>query len=83
MTTFLTKGYKMLTFAPHKGVEVYAGKTGYICFKQTDNYPDEDIIVMLTIGQFRAVLKNADELIADAEYNKTLYLQELQNETNS
>lgn len=73
----------MLTFAPHKGVEVYAGSTGYICFKQTDNYPDEDVIVMLTIGQFRSVLKNADNLIANAEYNKALYQQELQDDANS
>lgn len=73
----------MLTFAPHKGVEVYAGLTGYICFKQTDNYPDEDVIVMLTIGQFRAVLKNADNLIANAEYNKALHQQELQDDANS
>ena len=57
----------MLTFEPHKGVEVYAGKTGYICFKNTDNYPDEDVIVMLTIGQFRAVIKNAETNAAAAQ----------------
>ncbi len=73
----------MLTFEPHKGVEVYAGKTGYICFKNTDNYPDEDVIVMLTIGQFRAVIKNAETLIADADYNRKLHQEELNNETNS
>jgi hypothetical protein len=39
--------------------------------------------VSLTIGQFRKVIKNADELIADAEESKRLYEEEVKNETDS
>jgi len=61
----------MLEFPSHDGVEIYAGQTGLICFKSIgDLHASEPQIVMLTIGQFRAVIKNAQELIDQAEWNK-------------
>ena len=61
----------MLEFPSHDGVEIYAGQTGLICFKSAGELQDsEPQIVGLTIGQFRAVIKNAQELIDQAEWNK-------------
>jgi hypothetical protein len=69
----------MLEFPSHDGIEVYAGQTGFICFKSTgDLMYSEPQIVMLTIGQFRAVIKNAQELIEQAEYNKNHPVEEQQ-----
>ena len=61
----------MLEFPSHDGIEVYAGRTGFICFKSLGDLQfSEPQLVLLTIGQFRAVIKNAQELIEEAEYNK-------------
>ena len=73
----------MLKFEPQDEIEVYAGDTGFICFK-AENWMDENPrIVALTIGQFRKVIKNADELIADAEEAKKQHEEEAKNEANS
>jgi 6-phosphogluconate dehydrogenase (decarboxylating) len=70
----LDKGNDMLKFESQDETQVYAGKTGFICFKASGNVIGfEEGIVMLTIGQFRKVIKNAEELIAEAEENKRLY----------
>ena len=56
----------MLEFPSHDGVEIYAG-AGVICFRSNGEIENtEPQIVFLTIGQFRAVIKNAKELIAEA-----------------
>ena len=69
----------MLKFESQDEIEVYAGDTGFICFK-AENWTDvEPRIVALTIGQFRKVIKNADELIINAETNKKLH-EGLENE---
>lgn len=60
----------MLKFEPQDEIEVYAGDTGFICFKAESWMDKEPRIVALTIGQFRKVIKNADELISDAEQAK-------------
>jgi len=76
------KGLNMLEFPSHDGVEVYAGATGFICFKSIgDLQHSEPQIVMLTIGQFRAVVKNAKELIEAAEWNKANPVMEANNES--
>jgi hypothetical protein len=60
----------MLEFPSHDGVEIYAG-AGVICFRSTgDIQNSEPQTVFLTIGQFRAVVKNAKELIEQAELLK-------------
>jgi hypothetical protein len=59
----------MLNFESQDEIEVYAGQTGFICFKATD-FLGEEHIVKLTIGQFRKVIKNSDVLISEAEENK-------------
>lgn len=57
----------MLQFEAVDGLEVYVSQTGRICFKACgDLEHTEEQIVMLTIGQFRAVLKAADSLISQA-----------------
>ena len=62
---------KMLNFPAQDGIEVYASNAGFICFKATGSLEfQEEQIVCLTIGQFRKVLKCANDLIADAEANK-------------
>jgi len=74
----------MLEFPSHDGVEVYAGQTGFICFKSIgDLQYSEPQLVMLTIGQFRAVIKNAQELIEQAEYNKNNPVEGDSNAANS
>ena len=72
----------MLKFESQDEVQVYAGHTGFICFKSID-WEGEEHIVKLTIGQFRKVIKNSEELILDAEYCKSQYEEEVKNETNS
>lgn len=67
----------MLKFPPQSGLEIFVSQGGLICFEQ-DSYQ-----VSLTIGQLRALIKNADALIADAEIAKKEYQEGLANETNS
>ena len=52
----------MLKFESQDEIEVYAGDTGFICFKAESWMEKEPRIVALTIGQFRKVIKNADDL---------------------
>jgi len=60
----------MLEFPSHDGVEIYAGD-GVICFASVGDLENtEPQVVYLTIGQFRAVIKNAQSLIDQAEKNK-------------
>lgn len=60
----------MLEFPSHDGVEIYAG-AGVICFASNGEIENtEPQRVFLTIGQFRAVIKNAKELIEQAEHLK-------------
>jgi len=74
----------MLEFPSHDGVEIYAGQTGLICFKSAgDLLHSEPQIVMLTIGQFRSVIKNAQELIDQAEWNKNNPVEGDSDEANS
>ena len=47
---------------------------GFICFKASgDVIGSEESVVMLSIGQFRKVIKNAEKLITLAEENKILH----------
>ena len=64
----------MLEFPSQDSIDVYAGLTGFICFKSKGHlaHDPEEKIICLTIGQFRAVVKNADKLIAEAEAKKAL-----------
>jgi len=62
----------MLKFESQDEVMVYSSDAGFICF-QAENFMDaEPRIVALTIGQFRKVIKNADQLILDAEQAKKM-----------
>jgi len=65
----------MLEFPPTSGAEIYASDAGFICFKSKEDYysHQEEQIVCLTMGQFRAVIKNADKLLAQAEANKLAF----------
>lgn len=60
----------MLKFAPQPGVEIYAGMTGLICLKQESPEFGKEVVVTLTIGQLRGLIKNAEKLIAEAELIK-------------
>lgn len=74
----------MLEFPSHDGIEIYASKAGYICFKSTGELEySESAVVYLTIGQFRAVIKNADALIDQAEWNKKNLGKEASHEANT
>lgn len=63
----------MLKFPTQMGIEIYATDSGLICFSQESLEFGKQVDVFLTIGQLRALLKNADSLIADAEYFKEQY----------
>ena len=54
----------MLSFPSQEEIEVYVSVSGSICFKSTGL---EENLVVLTIGQFRTVIKNAENLIAEAD----------------
>ena len=61
----------MLEFPSHDSIEVYASDAGFICFKSGGELEfSEQQIVCLTIGQFRSVIKNANELIEQANWAK-------------
>jgi len=63
----------MLEFPAQDAIEIYASESGFIVFKsQSDLFGDESL-VCLTIGQFRSVIKHADELIELAEQNKATW----------
>lgn len=63
----------MLKFPTQMGVEIYATDSGLICFSQESIEHGKQVDVFLTIGQLRALIKNADSLIEDAEYYKDQY----------
>ena len=67
----------MLEFLPQDGIEIYSSNSGFICFKSDGaSIGGEENCVCLTIGQFRSVIKNAEELIANAEANKAIWKAE-------
>ena len=75
MTNPLTKDYNMLKFPATSGIEVYISETGLICFKDTGEIEySEPATVCLTMGQFRSVLKSADELLKKAEEQRIAYM---------
>lgn len=67
----------MLKFPTQLGLEIFVTKGGLICFEQ------EDYQVTMTIGQLRALIKNADELIADAEIARKEFQEGVDDEANS
>lgn len=60
----------MLKFPPQEGVEIYSSQSGLICFSQHSHELGKEVTVCITIGQFRSLLKNADDLIDQANHNK-------------
>lgn len=70
----------MLKFPTQMGIEIYATDTGLICFSQDSIEYGKQVDVFLTIGQLRALVKNADSLIEDAEYFKAQYQSGEQND---
>jgi len=74
----------MLEFPSHDGIEVYASDAGFICFKTAgDLQYSEPQVVCLTIGQFRAVIKNSGKLIEQAEWNKNNLVKGVDHEVNT
>lgn len=57
----------MLKFPTQYGVEIYPSVTGHICLKQQSPEFGKEVTVMLTIGQLRGLIKNANALIQKAE----------------
>ena len=57
----------MLLFPSQDEIEVFVIPSGQICFKSTGAEPKEVNLVYLTIGQFRTVIKNSENLIAEAD----------------
>jgi|APCry1669189844_1035258.scaffolds.fasta_scaffold84966_2 hypothetical protein len=61
----------MLKFPAQDRIEVYVSLTGHICISSQSENPDiPERVISLTIGQFRTILKNADELIKEADSKK-------------
>lgn len=56
-----------IKFPPQKEVTIDANSDGHIEFTSYDPADESIHTVVLTIGQFRTLIKNADELIADAD----------------
>lgn len=63
----------MLKFPTQLGVEIYVSQTGLICFEQESLEYGKNVVVTLTIGQLRSLVKNADMLISQAEKEKIAY----------
>lgn len=63
----------MLKFPTQYGVEIYPSVSGHICLKQESPEFGKEVTVMLTIGQLRGLIKNAELLIEKAEENRGLF----------
>lgn len=57
----------MLKFPTQYGVEIYPSITGHICLTQQSIEFGKEVTVVLTIGQLRGLVKNANALIKKAE----------------
>lgn len=58
----------MLKFPAQDHIEVYVGINGSICIRADSNDPDiGNRVIDLTIGQFRTIVSNADEIIKKAD----------------
>ena len=65
----------MLKFPATSGIEVYISESGLICFQDTGELEySESKSVCLTMGQFRSVIKNAEELLKKAEEQRIAYI---------
>lgn len=73
----------MLKFPTQLGVEIYVSQAGLICFEQESLEYGKNVIVTLTMGQLRSLVKNSDALLADAEKARKEYQEGASNETNS
>jgi hypothetical protein len=73
----------MLKFPTQLGVEIYVSQSGLICFQQQSLEFGKDVVVTLSIGQLRGLVKNHKALIEQAELAKKEYSEGLENETNS
>jgi len=61
----------MLKFPAQDEIEVFVSLTGNICIAAKSQNPDvEEKIIALTIGQFRTILKNANDLIEEADFKR-------------
>ena len=65
----------MLKFPTQLGVEIYVSQTGLICFEQESLEYGKNVVVTLTIGQLRSLIKKSDEIIAQAEAEKKAYTE--------
>lgn len=69
----------MLKFPTQLGVEIYVSESGLICFKQESIEHGVDVVVTLTIGQLRSLIKNSKDLIDQAEQAKKEYQEGQEN----
>jgi len=61
----------MLKFPAQDRIEVYVSLTGNICISSISDNPDiGERVISLTIGQFRTILKNSEELIKEADLKR-------------
>lgn len=61
----------MLKFPAQDHIEVYVSDSGSICIAAESNDPDiGNRVIALTIGQFRTIVSNADEIIKKADGTK-------------
>ena len=71
----------MLKFPAQDHIEVYVGINGSICISAQSNDPDiGNRVIDLTIGQFRTIVSNADEIIKKADEVKKRTAHPLRNE---
>lgn len=58
----------MLKFPAQDEIEVYVSGTGAICVSAKSEDPDiGNRVIALTIGQFRTIVSNANDLIKEAD----------------
>lgn len=69
----------MLKFPTQLGVEIYVSESGLICFKQQSIEYGNQVVVTLTIGQLRGLIKNSKDLIDQAEQAKKEYQEGQEN----
>jgi len=61
----------MLKFPAHDHLEVYVGATGSICISASSSDPEiGNRVIDLTIGQFRTIVSNSEDLIKQADAAK-------------
>ena len=56
----------MATYRASRETELYISEVGYVCIKQTDDFMEEDVLILLSPDQAEWLAKRLPKLAAEA-----------------